>query len=280
MRLIEMTLTKQLPADDLERLSAYIDGELSPAETAELEARLSREADLRSTLLELRSVVKATRSVPPLRLPRSFTLTPEMAGVTKGFRFPVLQLASAMSALAFVVLVGLDLFGSQFAAQRAASPAAEAQMLEVPAEEPPALAAEASELAMEDASLGAAEAPAAAMLEQEAPPEGEGEPEEGAMKFAGTPMPTAGEELRAMADEAGQTLASTEPAAPATSTAAPSGETANDAVQIAPRGEPEGALAERASEPRSSLLRVGEIILASLSLLLAALSLFLRRRTA
>jgi len=275
-----MTLTKQLPADDLERLSAYIDGELSPVETAELEARLKGEVELRTALLELRSVVKATRSIPPLRLPRSFTLTPEMAGVRKGFRFPVLQLASAVSALAFVVLIGVDFLGSQPIAQRAAPPASEAQMAEAPPEEAPALAAEAIALATEELMAGAAaEAPAAPFAELGVPAEGEVGQEEGAMKFAATPLPPVAEELRAAQDEATGSPMPTAPSTLPAPTVPVTGETANDAVLAEPGSGTERAMDERAAQPRFNLLRIGEITLASLSLLLAALSLLLRRRT-
>jgi hypothetical protein len=279
---------KHLPAEDLERLSAYIDGELSPPETAELEARLAREPELRSELLELRSVVKATRSIPPRRLPRSFTLTPETAGVQKGFRLPVLQLASAISAVAFVILFSFDLIGSSMSAQRAASHVREVQALEAPAEEPSALAARSAEEATEEPPLGAGEAPPAAMLEQEAPTEGEAEAEAGALKYAGTPLPTAGEETRAeAADEA---------LAASTATAAQNGESDNAIGQVTIPAEPEvgaetnvvpEATAQvethaitpaQGPEPGPNLIRIGEFTLAFLSLIFAAVSLFLRRR--
>ncbi|MEJ2011360.1 MAG: zf-HC2 domain-containing protein [Anaerolineales bacterium] len=277
-----------LPAEDLERLSAYIDGELSPVETAELEARLAREPDLRSELLELRSVVKATRSIPPRRLPRIFTLTPEMAGVRTGFRFPVLQLASAVSAVAFVILFSFDLIGSSVSAQRAALPVGEVQALEAPAEEPSALEYQAPEETTEEAMLGGGEAPSAAMLEQGAPTEGEAQAEAGALKYAGTPQPEVGEEMRAAADEAlamgtatlaqaGETENAVGEAALPTETEA--WETASTAPEATPQVETHAETPVQELEQGPNLLRIGEITLASFSLIFAALSLILRRRT-
>jgi hypothetical protein len=278
---IEMTAPKHLPADDLERLSAYIDGELSPVETAELEARLSHEPDLRAALLDLRSVVKATRSIPPRRLPRSFTLTPEMVGARGGFRFPVLQLASAVTALAFVVLFGFDLLGASFSGMRAASPAGEVQMLEAPAEEVPALPPEAAQPAPEEPMLGAAaqatEEPllgggqeaTPSMLEQEAPAAGETGLEGEAMKFAATPVTTEAAEFRSAADEA---LAASAP------TATPAALTATGITPESIPSEVENAAHAPPAQPGLSVLRIGEITLASLSVLFAVLSLLLRRK--
>ena len=59
---------------DFDRLSAYIDDQLSPAEKAALEQRLGREPELRSALSELRLTVTALRALPQVRPPRNFTL--------------------------------------------------------------------------------------------------------------------------------------------------------------------------------------------------------------
>jgi anti-sigma factor RsiW len=270
MRRIEMTLIEQLPADDLERLSAYIDGELSQADVAELEARLSSDPDLRRALLELRSVVNAARSIPAKRLPRSFILSPEMVSARRGIRFPVLQLASALSALAFVVLFSVDLMGTPASVQRAIQPAGEAQMFEAPAEEAPALAAQGPEAPAEGPMLDAAGAESAAEPEQAAPLAGEGELETGAMKYSATPLSTIGAEMRAAADEA---------LALATATAPMVSESASDAIENRAEVQPEFSRSEPSAAPGLSGLRISEIALASLSLSLAALSLILRRRS-
>jgi hypothetical protein len=91
---------------DLDRLSAYLDNQLSPAEKATLEARLEREPELKAALDDLRTTVRTLRSLPAVRPPRSFTLSPERArAIAPPQRvFPALRLATALAALAFVVV--------------------------------------------------------------------------------------------------------------------------------------------------------------------------------
>jgi hypothetical protein len=54
---------------DLERLSAYLDGELSPEERLIVEARLASEPQLRSRLEQLRRIRELLRSLPPISVP-------------------------------------------------------------------------------------------------------------------------------------------------------------------------------------------------------------------
>lgn len=105
----------QLSTRDLELLSAYIDGELSARGLARLLARLDREPGLKQALEEMKAVVQQMGSLPEAPLPRSFTLTPEAAGIRSRPRaYPVFQLATALAAIAFVALVGLDTVIGQF----------------------------------------------------------------------------------------------------------------------------------------------------------------------
>ncbi len=105
----------QLSTRDLELLSAYIDGELSARGLARLLARLDREPGLKQALEEMKAVVQQMGSLPEAPLPRSFTLTPEAAGIRSRPRaYPVFQLATALAAIAFVALVGLDTVVGQF----------------------------------------------------------------------------------------------------------------------------------------------------------------------
>ncbi len=82
---------------DFEQLSAYIDNQLPPVEKAELEARLAKEAELQATLGDLRRAVQALRSLPPVKPPRNFTLTPQQVGARarRGPLFPVFRLPNA-----------------------------------------------------------------------------------------------------------------------------------------------------------------------------------------
>ena len=105
----------QLSTRDLELLSAYIDGELSARGIARLLPRLDREPELKQALEEMKDVVQQLGSLPEAPLPRSFTLTPEAAGIRSRPRaYPAFQFATALAAIAFVALVGLDTITGQF----------------------------------------------------------------------------------------------------------------------------------------------------------------------
>jgi hypothetical protein len=105
----------QLSTRDLELLSAYIDGELSARGLARLLPRLDREPGLKQALEDMKAVVQQLGSLPEAPLPRSFTLTPDVVGIRSRPRaYPVFQLATALAAIAFVALVGLDTVIGQF----------------------------------------------------------------------------------------------------------------------------------------------------------------------
>ncbi len=126
-----MRRNEELSMRDLERLSAYIDGQLGPKQRAEVEARLETEPGFSQALRELERVVAAVGSLEPVRVPRNFTLTPERAGVRRPSRsYPLLQFATAISALAFVALIGVDIFGAQGSALQLAARASEQIALE------------------------------------------------------------------------------------------------------------------------------------------------------
>src|SRR4030066_318840 len=103
-----MSHFRQISRRDLERLSAYMDGRLAPAEAAALERRLEDDAQLRGALQELRQTVGLLRFLPSRPVPRSFALTPEAIGRRAVRWYPVLQLGTALAGLAFVAVIGLD----------------------------------------------------------------------------------------------------------------------------------------------------------------------------
>src|SRR5512142_1758722 len=70
----------QISNRDYEQLSAYIDGQLSPAERRKLEERLRARTDLQVALDEMNRTRSLLRSAPRRRAPRNFTLTPAMVG--------------------------------------------------------------------------------------------------------------------------------------------------------------------------------------------------------
>jgi hypothetical protein len=98
---------------DVEQLSAYLDGNLSEAETARLEIRLRSEPGLGAVLEDLRQARAALRRTPQRRAPRNFTLTPKMAGLKPPVprSVPVLSWASAVAMLLFVCSLGTSLLG-------------------------------------------------------------------------------------------------------------------------------------------------------------------------
>lgn len=100
---------KSVSQRDIERLSAYLDSELTDKEKRKLEARLSSEPELRDTLANLRRTSEALGQMPQVRAPRNYRLTPEMVGQVRPTRRPgPIRLATALVAAAFVVLVGAD----------------------------------------------------------------------------------------------------------------------------------------------------------------------------
>jgi hypothetical protein len=99
----------ELPRQDLELLSAYIDGDLSAREISSLEQRLKREPNLQRALMEMRETVRLLRALPEVNPPRSYALTAETAGLRiPPPAYPVLRLATALATFAFLVVVGID----------------------------------------------------------------------------------------------------------------------------------------------------------------------------
>ena len=115
-----MTEMNGIARSDLERLSAFLDGELSPAEVEQLEARLATDRQLSGTLEALRATSEVVGSLPEIHPPRSFALTPEMVRPRRAY--PILQLSTAMAALGFVLVVGADLLLSNAAGSSPQAP--------------------------------------------------------------------------------------------------------------------------------------------------------------
>lgn len=86
---------------DVERLSAYLDGQLPPADAARLESRLRADPELASVMKNLREARSILRQLPARKASRSFTLTPKMVGRKPPMprAYPLLRLASAAALL-------------------------------------------------------------------------------------------------------------------------------------------------------------------------------------
>jgi hypothetical protein len=98
---------------DIERISAFLDGQLSRVEAARLESRIQTEPELAAALAELRQARAVLRRMPQRRAPRNFTLTPKMAGIRSPVprATPVLSWASAVAMLFFLFTLGTNLLG-------------------------------------------------------------------------------------------------------------------------------------------------------------------------
>lgn len=114
-------MARDLTPHDYEQLSAYLDGVLSEAERRALEARLLDEPDLRRELEALRATVALVRGLPPVKAPRDFTLTAQMARPPRLLFLPTTAAFSAISAAAATLLVAL---GVVVLLSRSGSPAA------------------------------------------------------------------------------------------------------------------------------------------------------------
>lgn len=123
-------------------LSAYMDGQLPENKAARLEKRLSRDSELRAEYEDLQRTRKMLRGLPPRRVPRNFTLTPDMVRAPRrrrsGFLVPALRFSSSFAAFMLVLTFALDFMGSTLKMGTMAQDAAPAPAMEMMMEEAPA----------------------------------------------------------------------------------------------------------------------------------------------
>jgi anti-sigma factor RsiW len=146
-----------LPDNDAELLSAYIDGQLSPAERMLAERRLAGEPRLRAELAELRELAGMLRGLEPLAPPRSFTLNPAAAPRVRR-ALPLAwftQLGGGLAGLALVLLASLQILSGPSAASMAPAPMSQAAAA-------PTIAPQGMAAAEAAATAAPAEAPAPA----------------------------------------------------------------------------------------------------------------------
>lgn len=126
------SLTKSAEEKRQEAVSAYLDGALTPVERRRFEQELAQDPGLRAELEEQRLLQQTLRRLPRRNVPRNFTLDPALYGRPQPqplFRlYPVLQAATALTAVFFVLAIVLDLLTPMggFSAGQMAEPAAEA----------------------------------------------------------------------------------------------------------------------------------------------------------
>ena len=102
----------RLTKRDWEDISAYLDGQLSGRKQVRLESRLQHDQQLQIALEEMRITRDMLRNAPQLRAPRSFMLTPEMAGQPRRLPrlSPIFGWATAVASFLFVIFLVGDLF--------------------------------------------------------------------------------------------------------------------------------------------------------------------------
>src|SRR6188474_327842 len=102
---------------DVELLSAYLDGQLKPSDSARLESRLKSEPELVSVMDDLRAARNLLRRLPQRRAPRNFTLTPKMVGKNPPMprAYPLLRLATTLATLLLFFTFGLNFLAPQLA---------------------------------------------------------------------------------------------------------------------------------------------------------------------
>lgn len=95
---------------DIENLSAYIDGQLSEAESKRLQARLESDAELDSVLSDIRFARNILKTLPKRKAPKNFTLTRKMAGLKPPLprTYPLFRLATIFATLLLVASLSVN----------------------------------------------------------------------------------------------------------------------------------------------------------------------------
>lgn len=95
---------------DIEQLSAYLDGRLSPSDSARLESRLKSDPELASAYDDLRSTRSILRRLPSRKAPRNFTLTRKMAGLKPPLprSYFTFRFATAFATILFAFTVAVN----------------------------------------------------------------------------------------------------------------------------------------------------------------------------
>ncbi len=253
------------PIDD-ELLSAYLDGAVTPAERAMVEASIATDPALRDRATDLRATVALLRALPQPVPRRTFILTAEQAAAIRPPQtaritrlFPTVTALSAVAAvLALALLLG-DLATGGFSTKQS-QPATSRSVIEsAPVE------ATMTSVAVAAAAPTVAAAPAAAAAN--APSAA------GAASVRNTGAPP-----QAAAAPAATTAASNTLIPPATPTTVAAAQPPPPAVNAAPSG---GATVPRVTTETHripvALVRTGEIVLGLLALAGAAFVLLSRR---
>ena len=117
-------MTTPLSNKDYMLISAYLDGELSPSQRADVEKHLDSDLQFREALASLKYTKRLLNSLSPVRTRRNFTLTADKVKKTaKPQRFqPAWGMVSAFSTLMLIVVFAVSRFAPSMSAMPAAAP--------------------------------------------------------------------------------------------------------------------------------------------------------------
>lgn len=95
---------------DVETLSAYLDGQLSPTDSARLDSRLKSDESLRSLMEDLRLARTVLHRLPHRRAPRRFTLRPmnPKLKAPEPQVYPVLRFAGVLASFLFLASFAIN----------------------------------------------------------------------------------------------------------------------------------------------------------------------------
>lgn len=135
-------LTKSADEKQQELLNAYLDDALTPSQRQQFEQELAQDSDLQRSLEQGRILKQQLRQLPRRPIPRSFQLDPAVYGRPQKqplFQlYPIVRLATVMTAFFFILTVATDLFLVQGGAQPAAESVKDVAMVAEEAVEAPA----------------------------------------------------------------------------------------------------------------------------------------------
>lgn len=119
-----MTKAINLSPRAFEKLSAYIDGQVSQEEAQAIEAKLARSIHLQQAHDQIKALRAVTRALPQRKAPRNFILTrAEAAAVKRGRNWSrAFGLAFSLCAVFLVVLLGYDGLSNGLFAMKAEAP--------------------------------------------------------------------------------------------------------------------------------------------------------------
>ena len=102
--------------NEIEQLSAYLDGQLNDSDSKRLKARLESDRELDSVLRDLSSARNTLRKLPARKAPRNFTLTRKMVGLKPPLprTYPLFRLATVFATLLFVLSFSVNALSPYF----------------------------------------------------------------------------------------------------------------------------------------------------------------------